>query len=104
MSGFSDGKELDIARNIKLIEELKGSILTDIANLYVHMAKAHSQREEIENDIADTIINTYLLSSRLGLNCSDIEALVVKKLKIRLLKEGALDFDIKEILDYFEGQ
>lgn len=82
-------KEIDITRNIKVIEWLKGEVLTDIANLFKTLASG--MREEVHDSISDTISNIilicYLLGRRLGINYSSIDMKIESKIKLGLLDD-----------------
>ena len=81
-------KEIDITRNIKLIEWLKGELLTDIANLF--RVLVNGIREEVHETVADTISNiiliSYLLGKRLGISYNAIEMKVHNKIKLGLVE------------------
>ncbi|OGO80562.1 MAG: hypothetical protein A2Y21_08520 [Clostridiales bacterium GWC2_40_7] len=81
-------KEIDITRNIKLIEWLKGELLTDIANLF--RVLVNGIREEVHETVVDTISNiiliSYLLGKRLGISYNAIEMKVHNKIKLGLVE------------------
>ncbi|NJD03775.1 MAG: hypothetical protein FIA99_14525 [Ruminiclostridium sp.] len=81
-------KEIDITRNIKLIEWLKGELLTDIANLFRILV--NGIREEVHDSVADTISNiiliSYLLGKRLGISYNAVEMKIHNKLKLGLVE------------------
>ena len=81
-------KEIDITRNIKLIEWLKGELLTDIANLF--RVLVNGIREEVHETVVDTISNiiliSYLLGKRLGISYNAIEIKVHNKIKLGLVE------------------
>ena len=81
-------KEIDITRNIKLIEWLKGELLTDIANLFRILV--NGIREEVHDSISDTISNiiliSYLLGKRLGISYNAIEMKIHNKIKLGLVE------------------
>jgi len=57
-------KEIDITRNIKIIEWLKSELLTDIANLF--KAMINGVREEVHEVVSDTLANIILICYLLG--------------------------------------
>ena len=87
LMGFFD-REIDITRNIKIIEWLKGELLTDIARLYKILA--NGIKEEIHESVSDTISNiiliSYLLGRRLGINYNAIENKIKNKIKLGLVE------------------
>lgn len=81
-------KEIDITRNIKLIEWLKGELLTDIANLF--RVLVNGIREEVHDSVSDTISNiiliSYLLGKRLGISYNAVELKIHNKIKLGLVE------------------
>jgi hypothetical protein len=80
--------EIDITRNIKLIEWLKSELLTDIANLFRILAQG--VREEMHEAVSDTLSNiiliSYLLGKRLGISYNSIELKIHNKIKLGLIE------------------
>ncbi len=81
-------KEIDITRNIKLIEWLKSELLTDVANLF--RVLVNGVREEVHDSVADTISNiiliSYMLGKRLGISYNSIEMKMHNKIKLGLVE------------------
>jgi hypothetical protein len=81
-------KEIDITRNIKLIEWLKSELLTDLANLFRVLAKG--VREEMYEAVSDILSNiiliSYLLGKRLGISYNAIELKIQSKVKLGLVE------------------
>lgn len=81
-------KEIDITRNIKIIEWLKSELLTDIANLFKILV--NGMREEVHDSISETLSNiiliSYLLGKRLGISYNAIEIKMEKKIKLGLIE------------------
>lgn len=86
-------KEIDITRNIKLIEWLKGELLTDIANLF--RVLVNGMREEVHDSISDTISNiiliSYLLGKRLGISYNAVEMKIHNKIKLGLVENHEVE-------------
>lgn len=86
-------KEIDITRNIRLIEWLKGELLTDIANLF--RVLVNGVREEVHDSVSDTIANIiligYLLGKRLGISYNAIEMKVHNKIKLGLVENHEVE-------------
>jgi len=57
-------REIDITRNIKIIEWLKSELLTDIANLFKVLV--NGVREEVHESVAETLSNIILICYMLG--------------------------------------
>ena len=81
-------KEIDITRNIRIIEWLKSELLTDVANLY--KALVNGMKEEIHDSVSDTLSNIilicYLLGRRLGISYNAIEMKIENKVKLGLIE------------------
>ncbi len=86
-------REIDITKNIKMIEWLKSELLTDIANLFRQLISGF--KEETEEILAETLSNiiiiTYLLSKRLGINYNIIDLKIDNKLKIGIAEQNDLE-------------
>lgn len=86
--GFFE-KEIDITRNIKIIEWLKSELLTDIANLFKVLV--NGMKEEVHETLSDTLSNiiliSYLLGRRLGIHYNSIEIKIQNKIKLGLVEE-----------------
>ncbi|WP_010681213.1 MazG-like family protein [Acetivibrio cellulolyticus] len=81
-------KEIDITRNIKIIEWLKSELLTDIANLFKVLV--NGVKEEVHESVSDTLSNIilicYLLGRRLGISYNSIELKIENKVKLGLIE------------------
>ena len=86
-------KEIDITRNIKVIEWLKGELLLEVANLFKILA--HGMKEDVHDSIANVLANViliaYLLGKRLGISYNSIELKIEKKIKIGLLEKNDVE-------------
>ena len=82
-------RELDITRNIRLIEWLKSEILMDISNLFRVLVKGF--KDEVQDSVAETLANviliSYILGRRLGTSYSQIEAKVESKIRLGIIGE-----------------
>jgi hypothetical protein len=81
-------KEIDITRNIKIIEWLKSELLTDISNLYKILV--NGVRQEVYDTVSETLSNiiliSYLLGKRLGVSYNAIEIKMEKKIRLGLIE------------------
>ncbi|NLK86707.1 MAG: hypothetical protein GX279_04345 [Clostridiaceae bacterium] len=81
-------KEIDITRNIKLIEWLKSELLTDLADLFKVLARG--AREEMYEAVGEILSNivliSYLLGKRLGISYNAIEMKIHNKVKLGLVE------------------
>lgn len=86
-------KEIDITRNIKTIEWLKGELLSDISNLFKVLINGfkedvHDTASEI---LANIILISYILGRRLGISYQVIEMKIENKIKLGLLEEHEIE-------------
>lgn len=81
-------KEIDITRNIKLIEWLKSELLTDLANLFKVLARGvrEEMHESVSEILSNIILISYLLGRRLGISYNAIEMKVHNKVKLGLVE------------------
>lgn len=86
-------KEIDITRNIKVIEWLKSELLTDIANLFRTLV--NGAKEELHEYISETLSNIilicYLLGRRLGISYNAIEMKIQNKIKLGLIEDDNIE-------------
>lgn len=93
--------DFDITKNIKLIEMLKGQLLTGIADLYNNLAQSSADSAERGEILSDLMILTYLLSNRLGFSYSTLDLKIISKLKIGILEENdSLHNDLVALLKH----
>lgn len=82
------GKEIDITRNIKIIEWLKSELLIDVANLF--KALVNGMKEEVHETVAEALSNiiliSYLLGRRLGITYNTIELKVQARIRLGLVE------------------
>lgn len=79
--------ELEITRKIKIIEQLKSQLLTDVASLFSNMASDEISSEENLNLLADIVIITYFLTDKLGTSYNGLDIRIINKLKMALINE-----------------
>lgn len=77
--------ELDIARNVKVIELLKSDMVGSLGDLFKAMITGNM--EKAYNGLALMVINCFLLARRLGLNYGRLELLISDK-TTAMLNEG----------------
>ncbi|HHV29549.1 MazG-like family protein [Acetivibrio mesophilus] len=81
-------REIDITRNIKIIEWLKSELLTDIANLFKVLV--NGVREEVHESVSETLSNIilicYMLGRRLGVSYNSIEIKINNKIKLGIIE------------------
>lgn len=80
--------ELDVTKNINLIEQLKCRLLEDVSLLYDNMLKRPSDNRERTEILADIILAAALLAGRLGQEPEVLEDIILKKIRLGLLEEN----------------
>ena len=82
-------KGMDITKNLRLIESLKGDLLLAVSQLYNEMASesCDNLRDVALDTLSDTIIISYLLARRLGLDYTTVERQISAKIRLGLLQE-----------------
>ena len=86
-------REIDITRNIKIIEWLKGELISEMANLFKVLV--NGMKDEVHGSIANILSNiiliSYLLGKRLGISYNSIELKMEKKIKIGLVEQNDVE-------------
>lgn len=84
-----NNRGIDITRNIRIIECLKSDLLLSVSQLYNEMASETGEniREVALDTLSDTIIISYLLSRRLGIDYPTLERQISAKIRLGLLQE-----------------
>ena len=108
MRGFKMHKEIDITRNIRIIEFLKSELLTSVASLYDTLLKGtKASRELLQDTLANIILVSYILAKRFGISYETIDARVQDKIKIGKLEEHKIERwygDLSNLLEYLNQQ
>jgi len=79
--------ELDIAKNIKMIEGLQCELLSLISQLFCSMQDGKETARERVELLANMEVMIYLLANRLGISCQLLDQKVVSRLKLGILEE-----------------
>ena len=103
------GPEVDITRNIKIIEGLKSQILTEIAALFRSLVSGFKEdaREEIGDAISNMIIIAFLLAKRLGVTYNSIGLKIQNKIRNGIINEQEEEKyygDLTELAQYINNQ
>lgn len=75
----SSNHEVDIARNIRVIEWLRTELLSAVSTLFRAMLKG--SEELIMEALAGIVIMTYVLARRLGINFARLDVKIEGKLR-----------------------
>lgn len=73
-------KELDVAKNLKMVEWLKAELLDSVAELFKALLK--NGTDAIIDALASIIIICYLLGQRVGISLLSVDAKVKEKLRV----------------------
>ncbi len=92
--------ELDITRNIRLIEWLKAEIVGSSAELYRRMAMNAESRQMAEA-VADIILKSYLLADKLGIGYSAVDMKIQELLKRN--EDGGRMEDLNSLYRYLSA-
>jgi hypothetical protein len=102
-------KELDITRNIRIIEWLKSQILADVSNLFSLLVNGF--KEEVHEHVAETLANlviiAYILGKRLGTTYTTIQMKIENKLKLGIIENTDVEKyygDLTELSKHFRGE
>lgn len=102
---FND-KNIDITKNIKVIEWLKSELLTGIASLYELLAKGiQNSHDAVLDLISNIILLAYLLGKRLGVSYESIDSKVEEKAKLALVEDHKIEKwygDLSSLLEYLK--
>jgi len=98
---------IDITRNIKIIELLKSELMTDMALLFKSLVNGMKEEvhESVSESLSNIILSSYILGRRLGINYSVIEKKITNKIKLGLIDNHDVEKyygDISELSKHFE--
>lgn len=103
---MSFNKNVDITKNIKVIEWLKSEILSAVAALFELLVKGvNNSQEAILDVIANIILVTYLLGRRLGFTFEKIDQKLESKARLGIVEEHKIEKwygDLSKLLEYLK--
>ncbi len=98
---------LEIAINVKMIDNLQCQLLSLVSQLFLSMqdnAVTTAERAEI---LAGIEVILYLLSDKLGVSCKTLDQKAISRIKVGLLKEGSTEewkASLLEILHHLDNR
>ncbi|MBC7765713.1 MAG: MazG-like family protein [Hyphomonadaceae bacterium] len=101
-------RDIDITRNVKLIEWLKTEVLTETATMFKTLsvdAKNDTQDQAAES-LANLVTLSYLLGKRLGVSFQTIDLKMNDKLQLGVSDKHPLEKDygdLSELLRHLNG-
>lgn len=85
-------RNLEVTRNIKIIEWMKTEILVSVGDLFNLLFKGVKPLDEgLQDTLANIIMVTYLLAKRLGLSFSDVDYKIKEKVKTAINEEHSIE-------------
>ena len=75
-------KELDVAKNLKMVDWLKAELVDSVAELFKALLK--SGTDAVADALASIIIICYLLGQMVGVSLLSVDAKVKEKLRITI--------------------
>jgi hypothetical protein len=97
--------DVDITKNIRVVEWLKVEIVSNMGNLLRAILKG--SEELIVNSLANGIVLIYILGKRLGFNFAHIDIEIENKLKNHIEENHELEKwygDLSSFLRYWESR
>lgn len=83
--------DMDITKNIKMIEGLQCQLLSLVSQLFTSMQDSKCTGRERTEILANIEIMTYLLADKLGIGPQALDQRVLSRLKLGLSEEGGSD-------------
>ncbi|WP_416199004.1 MAG: MazG-like family protein [Sporanaerobacter sp.] len=100
-----DGKDIDIMKNVKVVEWLKCELLSSVASLFQLLQSGiKNAKDDMLDLISNIILLAYLLGKRLGLSYESIDLKVEDKIKLGLIEEHQVEKwygDLSELHEYY---
>ncbi len=85
-------ENVDIGRNIKIIEFLKCELLNSVSAVFEALFKGSKESQQMSTEgLANIILVTYSLARRLGVDYSSIDKKVQEKARLHILEEHHLE-------------
>lgn len=88
-----NNNNIDIAKNIRIIETLKSDLLSGVSELFKSLSSFDKENihEHVIDIIASLILASYLLSKRLGISYDLLQLRIQKKIKIGILENNDVE-------------
>lgn len=85
-------QNIDVTKNIKIIEWLKSELLTTIASLYELLVKGvKGSQDGLVDVLANIILVTYILGKRLGVPFHRLDMRIEDKIKLGILEQHKVE-------------
>ena len=100
-------KDIDIIKNMKTVEWLKAQLLNTVASLYTTLANGEENtKENLEDTIANLILESLLLGKRLGLSYESIKSTLRDNIQLNLIEEHKIERwygDLSILLEFIDN-
>jgi len=100
--------ELDIAKNIRLVEWLKSELLTSVAELFRLLANGiKGSQEALADCLSSMIVAAYLLGKRLGVPFEMIDRKMENKIRLGIIEEHDVEKyygDLTSLSEYYRAR
>ena len=80
-----DNSEFDISSTLIYTEQLKAELLNSIAKLYTSMTDGEATTSRRADLLSDIIINTYLISDKLGVSYNALDTKILSRIRLLLM-------------------
>jgi len=96
--------EIDITKNIKMIELLKSQLLSNVSEMFNAMAEGIGQPAAQKNTdaLVNAVIISYLLAERLGVAYENFDKKLINKLKAGLAQDSR--WELKTLLAHMTAK
>ena len=78
---------MEIAKNIKIIDNLQCQLLSLVSQLFLSMQNSEMTTAERAEILAGIEVILYLLSEKLGVSCKTLDQKAMARIKVGILKE-----------------
>ena len=78
---------MEIAKNIKIIDNLQCQLLSLVSQLFLSMQNSDMTPAERAEILAGIEVILYLLSEKLGVSCKTLDQKAMARIKVGILKE-----------------
>lgn len=99
---------VDIGRNIKMIDFLKCELLSSVSAIFEALLKGTREGQQMLTEgLANIILVTYSLAKRLGIDYESIDRRVQEKTRLHILEEHHLEKwygDLSSLHQYIKGR
>ncbi len=78
---------MELAKNIKIIDNLQCQLLSLVSQLFLSMQNSEMTTAERAEILAGIEVILYLLSEKLGVSCKTLDQKAMARIKVGILKE-----------------